>query len=203
MIGRAETAHASIRLTSNKLRVSILPETALAKSDPADIPVEEQSRFGRKFAQRMKKRPQSRTDSITSDHAQQVKLLAGGNPQIAKADGDVPVQQYIAAMPGWKSDLGGRLDRLISNAAPDVRKAVRWNSPFYGLADKGWFASFHVFTGYVKLTFFDGDSLRPMPPGAGKDKNARWIDIYESAPLDEARITEWVRQAANLPGWEP
>src|SRR5512132_3607081 len=108
-------------------------------------------------------------------------LLAGGNPQISKADGDAPVQAYIAAMPGWKSDIGRRLDAIIVRNAPNVRKAVKWNSPFYGIEGQGWFMTFHVFTRYVKATFFKGASLQPVPPGAGKDKSARWIDIYEDA----------------------
>ena len=127
-------------------------------------------------------------------------LLSGGNPQIAKADGDTPVQAYIAAMPGWKSDIGRRLDDLILRNVPDVRKAVRWNSPWYGIGGEGWFVSFHVFTRYVKVTFVNGASLRPVPPGSGKDPDSRWIDIYEGE-LDEAQMAEWVRQAATLPGW--
>ena len=127
-------------------------------------------------------------------------LLSGGNPQIPKADGDAPVQAYIAAMPGWKSDLGRRLDDLIVRNVPDVRKAVRWNSPFYGIKGQGWFLSYHVFTRYVKVTFFEGVSLRPVPPGSGKDKASRWIDIYEGE-LDEEQLATWVRQAAALPGW--
>jgi len=133
-----------------------------------------------------------------------VVLLSGGNPQIAKADGDAPVQAYIAAMPGWKSDLGRRLDALIVRAVPQVRKAVRWNSPFYGREGQGWFLSFHVLTRYVKVTFFQGTSLRPIPPGGTlKSKEARWIDIYEDDGLDEAQMTAWVKQAAALPGWVP
>ena len=128
-------------------------------------------------------------------------LLAGGNPQIAKADGDAPVQAYIAAMPGWKRDLGRRLDALIVRNVPDVRKAVRWNSPFYGIEGQGWFLSYHVFTRYVKVTFFQGASLRPVPPGSGKDKDSRWIDIHED-DLDEAQMATWIRQAAALPGWD-
>ena len=127
-------------------------------------------------------------------------LLSGGNPQIAKGDGDAPVQAYIAAMPGWKSDLGRRLDALITANVPGVRKAVRWNSPFYGVEGKGWIVSFHVFTRYVKVTFFMGAALQPVPPGGGKDKDGRWVDIYEGG-LDEAQLAEWVRQAAALPGW--
>ena len=126
-------------------------------------------------------------------------LLSGGNPQIAKADGDAPVQAYIAAMPGWKRDIGRRLDELIGRTVPGVRKAVRWNSPFYGIEGQGWFLSYHVFTRYVKVTFFQGASLRPIPPGAGKDENSRWIDIYEDR-LDEEQLMTWVRQAAALPG---
>ena len=127
-------------------------------------------------------------------------LLSGGNPQIAKADGDAPVQAYIAAMPGWKRDVGRRLDDLIVRTVPDVRKAVRWNSPWYGIEGRGWFASYHVFTRYVKVTFLNGASLRPVPPGSGKDRDSRWVDIYEDE-LDEAQMTAWVRQAAALPGW--
>jgi hypothetical protein len=134
----------------------------------------------------------------------EVVLLSGGNPQIAKADGDGPVQAYIAAMPGWKSDLGKRLDALIVRNVPDVRKAVKWNSPFYGIEGQGWFLSFHVFTRYVKVTFFRGASLRPVPPGATvRTKDARWIDIHEGGEFDEARMAAWVKQAAALPGWDP
>jgi len=132
-----------------------------------------------------------------------VKLLSGGNPQIAKADGDAPVQAYIAAMPGWKRDLGARLDALIVRAVPGVRKAVRWNSPFYGVEGRGWFLGVHCLTKYVKVTFFRGAALRPVPPGAGKDKDARWLDVYEGDDLDEAQLAKWVKQAAALPGWVP
>jgi hypothetical protein len=133
-----------------------------------------------------------------------VVLLSGGNPQIAKADGDAPVQAYISAMPGWKSELGRRLDALIVQAVPDVRKAVKWNSPFYGVEGQGWFLSFHVFTRYVKVTFFKGTSLRPLPPGGTqKSQEARWIDLHEDDELDEAQMTRWVKQAAALPGWIP
>jgi hypothetical protein len=126
-------------------------------------------------------------------------LLSGGNPQIAKADGDGPVQAYIAAMPGWRRDVGRRLDALIVLTVPGVRKAVKWNSPFYGMEGQGWFVSFHTFTNYVKVTFFQGTSLRPVPAG-GKAKEARWIDIHED-DLDEAQMAKWIRQAAALPGW--
>ncbi len=129
-------------------------------------------------------------------------LLAGGNPQIAKADGDAPVQSYIAAMPGWKRELGRRLDALIVRSVPHVRKCVRWNSPFYGLEGRGWFLSFHVFTRYVKVTFFRGASLRPVPPGGtSKSQDARWVDLLEGVALDESRMERWVKQAAALPGW--
>jgi hypothetical protein len=134
--------------------------------------------------------------------AKPVKLLSGGNPQIAKADGDAPVQAYIAAMPGWKRDLGKRLDAIIERAAPHVCKAVRWNSPFYGIEGQGWFLSIHCLTKYVKVTFFAGTSLKPIPPGGTpKSKEGRWIDIYESDTLDEAQMAKWVKQAAALPGW--
>jgi hypothetical protein len=127
-------------------------------------------------------------------------LLSGGNPQIAKADGDAPVQAYIAAMPEWKHDIGKRLDALVVMHVPKVNKAVRWNSPFYAVDGKGWFLSFHVFTKYVKVTFFDGASLKPAPPG-GKDENARWIDIHED-DFDEAQLAKWIKQAVKLPGWD-
>src|ERR1043166_5749231 len=127
-------------------------------------------------------------------------LLSGGNPQIAKGDGDAPVQAYIAAMPDWKHDVGKRLDALISRQVPKVRKAVKWNSPFYGVEGQGGFLSFHVFTRYVKVTFFRGTSLRPVPPG-GSQPEARWIDIHEGEKFDEAQMTKWVKQAAVIPGW--
>jgi hypothetical protein len=132
---------------------------------------------------------------------EKVLLLSGGNPQIAKADGDAPVQAYIAAMPGWKRDLGKRLDALIVRNVPNVRKAVKWNSPFYGMEGQGWFLSFHVFTRYVKVTFFSGTSLRPVPPGASKHKDVRYFDIREGEELDEAQMATWVKQAAALPGF--
>jgi len=128
-------------------------------------------------------------------------LLAGGNPQIAKADGDAPVQAYIAAMPGWKRDVGRRLDALIVRTVPDVRKAVKWNSPFYGIEGQGWFLNFHCFTKYVKVAFFRGTSLRPLLPGESKHKDVRYLDIRENEPLDEAQLASWIRQAAALPGW--
>jgi hypothetical protein len=136
--------------------------------------------------------------------SKKVVLLSGGNPQIAKADGDAPVQAYIAAMPGWKSGLGKRLDALIVQSVPNVRKAVKWNSPFYGVEGQGWFLSFHVFARFVKVTFFAGTSLRPVPPGGTpKSKEVRWLDIHEDDNLDEAQFATWVKQAAALPGWVP
>ena len=131
-------------------------------------------------------------------------LLSGGNPQIAKGDGNAPVQAYIAAMPGWKRGLGERLDALIERDVPDVCKAVRWNSPFYGIEGQGWFVTFHVFAHYVKVTFFSGMSLRPIPPGGtAKSRDARWIDIREGGEFDEGQMAVWVKQAAALPGWIP
>ena len=129
----------------------------------------------------------------------EVVLLSGGNPQIAKGDGDAPVQAYIAAMPGWKRDIGRRLDALIVRTVPGVRKAVKWNSPFYGVEGEGWFLSYHCFTKYVKVTFFRGTSLSPLPPGASKHKDVRYLDIYEDQ-LDEAQLAAWVKQASLLPG---
>jgi hypothetical protein len=126
-------------------------------------------------------------------------LLSGGNPQIAKGTGDAPVQAYIAAIPGWKHEIGRRLDALIVRTVPGVRKAVKWNSPFYGVEDGVWFLSFHCFTKYIKVTFFRGTSLRPVPLGASKVKDVRYLDIYEDQ-LDEAQFTDWVKQASRLPG---
>ena len=130
-------------------------------------------------------------------------LLAGGNPQIAKADGDAPVQAYIAAMPGWKHAVGQRLDTLIVRTVPDVSKAVKWNSPFYGIEGNGWFLNFHCFTKYVKVAFFSGASLRPLPPGTSKSKDVRYLDIHEDDPLDDDLLASWIRQASGLPGWVP
>jgi hypothetical protein len=135
--------------------------------------------------------------------SQPIKLLSGGNPQIAKADGDEPVQRYIAAMPGWKSALGKKLDAIITDQVPQVKKAVRWNSPMYGIEGGGWVISFHVFTRYVKVTFFNGAALCPSLPGKGKDAKARWIDVHENEPLDEEQFALWVKQAAELPGRIP
>ncbi len=128
------------------------------------------------------------------------KLLSGGNPQIAKGYGDAPVQAYIDAMPGWKRDLGRRLDALITRAVPGVRKAVKWNSPFYGVEEKTWFMSYHCFAKYVKVAFFRGTSLNPVPPGTSKQKEVRYLDIYENDELDDAQLTNWAKQARQLPG---
>lgn len=130
-------------------------------------------------------------------------LLSGGNPQIAKGDGDAPVQAYIAAMPGWKSEVGRRLDALVERTVPDVRKAVKWNSPFYGVEGQGWFLNVHCFTKYVKLAFFRGSSLTPPPPGASKHDEVRYFNIYEADAFDEALLASWIQQAAKLPGWVP
>ena len=132
---------------------------------------------------------------------QGVVLLSGGNPQIAKADGDEPVQAYIEAMPEWKSDIGRQLDDLIVRTVPGVRKAVRWNSPFYGVEGQGWFLSYHVFARYVKVTFLNGSSLDPLPPIESKDKDTRYYHIFEDGIADEELVTSWIRQAAAVPGW--
>jgi hypothetical protein len=151
-----------------------------------------------KAAKRRKTAPKSQSRKLAKPA-----LLAGGNPQIAKADGDAPVQAYIAAMPGWKRDVGRRVDALIVRTVPDVRKAVKWNSPFYGIEGQGWFLNFHCFTKYVKVAFFRGASLRPVPPGESKHKEVRYLDIHEDDQLDEAQMATWIRQAAALPGWVP
>jgi len=128
------------------------------------------------------------------------RLLAGGNPQIAKGYGDAPVQAYIAAMPGWKRDVGRKLDALIVRTVPGVQKAVKWNSPLYGMEGEGWFLGIHVFTRYVKVAFFRGASLHPVPPGESRQQHTRYLDIHENDELDEAQLTAWVKQASLLPG---
>jgi hypothetical protein len=149
-------------------------------------------RVAAKAARPQKPAPQSQFGKVT--------LLAGGNPQIAKADGDGPVQAYIAAMPGWKRDVGRRLDALIVGTLPGVRKAVKWNSPFYGIEGQGWFLSFRCFKKYVKVAFFRGGSLRPLPPGSSKHQDVRYLDIHETDQLEEAQLAAWVKRASQLPG---
>jgi hypothetical protein len=145
----------------------------------------------------------TKTKTKTGTKTKTVVLLSGGNPQIAKAEGDVPVQQYIAALPSWKRELGARLDALIVRSVPKVQKAVKWNSPFYGIEGQGWFLSFHAFTRYLKLTFFRGTALRPVPPGASKSRDVRYLDMHEGDVLDEKQLASWLKQAAKLPGWSP
>ena len=128
------------------------------------------------------------------------KLLSGGNPQIPKGEGNGPVRDYIAAMPGWKSDVGQRLDELVVGAVPDVHKAVKWNQPFYGLDGEGWFLSFRCYTHYVQVQFFKGASLKPVPPKASKHDEVRYLDIHEDDELDERQLKSWIKQAAKLPG---
>ena len=147
--------------------------------------------------------PAATASKARKKSAKKLALLAGGNPQIAKGDGDASVQAYIAAMPSWKSQIGRRLDALIVRTVPGVRKAVKWNSPFYGVEGQGWFLNFHCFTKYVKVAFFRGTSLRPVPPGESKHKEVRYLDIQKDDPLDEAQMATWIRQAAALPGWVP
>src|SRR5882757_2231190 len=148
-----------------------------------------------------KARPSAREAKPIKARKGEKVVLSGGNPRIAKADGDAPVQAYIAAMPGWKSDLGKRLDALIVRSVPHVRKAVKRNSPFYGIEGQGWFLGLHTFTRYVKVAFFRGASLRPLPPGPSKDKDTRYLDIHEGDELDEAQLAGWLKQAAALPGF--
>ena len=142
-----------------------------------------------------------RATKVAAKRGAKPALLAGGNPQIAKANGNAPVQAYISAMPGWKRDVGRRLDALIVRTVPDVRKAVKWNSPFYGIEGQGWFLSFHCFTKYVKVTFFRGASLRPLPPGESKHEDVRYLDIHEHEQIDQDQLAKWVQQASKLPGW--
>src|SRR5882762_1703237 len=152
-------------------------------------------RVDAKAAKPRKAAPKSRSRKVAKPA-----LLAGGNPQIAKADGDAPVQAYIAAMPGRKREVGRRLDALIVRTVPGVRKAVKWNSPMYGVEGQGWFLGIHCFTNYVKVAFFRGTSLRPVPPGESKSNDRRYLDIHEDDRLDEAQLAAWVKQASQLPG---
>ena len=160
------------------------------------------SKPARKTATKKVARPRKTAPKQQARKAGEPVLLSGGNPQIAKGDGDAPVQAYIAAMPGWKSDVGRRLDKLIVRTVPGVRKAVKWNSPFYGIEGQGWFLATHCFTKYIKLTFFRGTSLKPIPPVESKDKETRYLHIYEDGKFDEELMANWLRQAAALPGWQ-
>lgn len=152
-------------------------------------------------AMKTKRSPKAKPAPKTKRAAKPV-LLSGGNPQIAKADGNAPVKAYIAAIPGWKSKVAQRVDALVVRAVPQVKKAVKWNSPFYGVEGKGWFLSFHCFAKYVKVTFFRGASLTPVPPGGSKHPDVRYLDIREDDALDEKQVTAWIRQAASIPGWD-
>jgi hypothetical protein len=144
-----------------------------------------------------RKKPKSRTA-----RTRKPVLLSGGNPQIAKGEGDAPVQAFLAAMPGWKRDVGRRLDALIERTVPGVRKAVKWNSPFYGVEGQGWFLDFHCFTNYVKVAFFRGSSLTPVPPGKSKSAEVRYLDLHEDEPIDEEQLASWIEQASLIPGWD-
>ena len=148
----------------------------------------------------MAKAPAKKARKTSPKKTPKPKLLSGGNPQIAKAYGDAPVQEYIAAMPGWKRDVGARIDALVVRALPKVRKAVKWNSPFYGVSDGVWFMSFHVFARYVKIAFFRGASLKPVPPGTSKQKHVRYLDVHETDEIDEKQFIAWVKQASKFPG---
>jgi len=144
--------------------------------------------------------PKAGSKTPSGKGTKSVKLLSGGNPQIAKGYGDAPVQAYIAAMPGWKREVGSRLDTLIERAVPNVSKAVKWNSPFYGIEQGVWFLGVHCFNKYIKVAFFKGASLRPLPPGTSKQKNVRYLDICEDDDVDETQLADWIKQASQLPG---
>ncbi|MGV1792031.1 DUF1801 domain-containing protein [Rhizobium sp. A37_96] len=146
------------------------------------------------------RKPKSPTKAASAVAVSEPKLLSGGNPQIAKGYGDAPVQAYIAAMPGWKSEIGRRIDALVVNSVPGVQKAVKWNSPLYGMEGDGWFLGIHCFTNYIKVAFFRGASLQPIPPGDSKSKETRYLNIREGDTLDEAQLSDWVKQASRLPG---
>jgi hypothetical protein len=182
----------------------------MSKPETEKLPVggkrtsEQSAKFAKKAAgKRVAARAAKPSKTAPKPHARKVAKpapLAGGNPQIAKADGDAPVQAYIAALPGWKREVGRRLDALIVGAVPGVRKAVKWNSPLYGVEGQGWFLGVHGFTNTIKVAFFRGASLRPVPPAASKSKDTRYLDIHEDDELDEAQLAAWVKQASQLPG---
>jgi hypothetical protein len=167
-------------------------------------PIKSKKAAGKRVAAKPRKtatKKQPRTVSkAAKPQSGKVTLLSGGNPQIAKGYGDAPVKAYIAAMPGWKRDVGRRLDALIVAAVPDVRKAVKWNSPLYGVEDNVWFLSFHCFAKYLKVAFFRGAQLSPVPPGPSTTKSTRYLHLHEGEQLDEAQFTAWVKQASELPG---
>jgi len=190
--------------TASKSTKASAKNPATAKTKTSNSP-----RAGKGLARRATPRSSMRSardanekPAATKAAAAKSALLAGGNPQIAKGDGNAPVQSYIAAMPGWKGDVGRRLDALIVRTVPGVRKAVKWNSPFYGVEGQGWFLSFHCFTKYVKVAFFRGTSLRPVPPGESKHKEVRYLDIHEDEQFDEEQMASWIRQAASITGWD-
>lgn len=175
-------------MATKTTRKSVVKKASLTKGTKATASSKRVSQTAKAAAptvQRKKKQP---------------KLLAGGNPQIAKADGNAPVQSYIAAMPGWKHDVGKQIDALIEGTVPEVQKAVRWNTPFYGIEGRGWFAAFHCFNKYIKVTFLNGSSLRPLPPIASKQEEVRYFHIGEHEPFDEEQFVNWIRQASKLPG---
>ena len=148
-----------------------------------------------------KSSPKSAPRRKVAEPAGEPVLLAGGNPRIAKGEGDAPVEEYLAALPGWKREAGRRLDAVITRAGKPVTKAVKWNSPFYGREGRGWFVAMHAYTKFLRLTFFRGASLRPLPPGESKSADVRHFDLREGEPLDERRLADWVKQASRLPGW--
>ena len=177
--------------------------SAAAKRTPTKV-AKKPAKVGKKAAAKgaaaKAARPRKAAPKSHTAKAAEPKLLSGGNPQIAKGYGDAPVQAYIAAMPGWKSEIGRRLDALIVRTVPGVRKAVKWNSPLYGLEDNVWFLGVHVFAKYVKVAFFRGAALRPLPPGTSKQRQVRYLDIHQDDQFDEAQLSAWVKQASRLPG---
>ncbi len=195
---RAIDVHEGERIDESAFKALVRAAVALNSAGKSKAPVAAKSKRATGGRGRSKK-----TASKDPSAASNPTLLAGGNPQIAKSDGDAPVQAYLAAMPGWKRDVGRRLDALIDRAVPNVRKAVKWNSPFYGVEDRGWFLSFHCYTKYVKVAFFRGVSLRPPLRGESKSAAVRYLDIREGDSLDEDVVTSWIRQASKLPGWDP
>jgi len=185
----------------DKGALKALIRAAVKYNTSHEVPKSKGSRGSMPKKKTSKKAVRPATKSAPKEASTKSRLLSGGNPQIAKGDGDAPVQAYIAAAPGWKGDVSKRLDALVVRAVPAVRKAVKWNSPFYGIAGQGWFMSFHCMTKYVKVAFFFGAKLDPLPPVESSDKNVRYFHVHEKELIDEALVSSWIRQAAAMPGW--
>jgi hypothetical protein len=194
-----ESAGSGSRPTRKKTAKKLTKKVAKKSGEVSAGKIEKKAK---KIGKRTASTPAAKRSGKQPAATAKPKLLSGGNPQIPKADGDAPVQAYIEAMPGWKQDVGRHLDELVVRLVPQVRKAVRWNSPFYGIEGQGWFLSHHCFNKYIKVSFLNGGLLRPLPPVASKHADMRYFHIPENEPIDDEQLADWIRQAAALPGEE-